>query len=83
MRHKMEQAEILAAINAKASVAYGSDGLLEGERAQALDYYMGRPFGDELEGRSDAVTRDVLETVEWILPSLMRIFAGGGEGSRV
>ena len=75
---KLSEREILAAINAKAQKAYGSDTTnLDNERAQALDYYLGRPFGNEVEGRSQVVTRDVLETVEWILPSLMRIFVGG------
>ncbi len=77
MKHKLSEREILAAINIKAQNAYGSDGLLEQERAQALDYYLGRPFGDEQEGRSDVVTRDVLETVEALLPSLLRTFVGG------
>lgn len=73
----LSEREILAAINAKSSNAYGSESTLENERAQALDYYLGRPFGNEVEGRSQVVTRDVLETVEWILPSLMEIFLGG------
>lgn len=74
---KLTEAEILRAIDAKASIAYGSDSELSNQRAQALDYYLGRPFGNEVEGRSQVVTRDVLETVEWIKPSLMEIFAAG------
>lgn len=77
MRNKLSESEILAAINAKATSSYGSNSQLENDRAQALDYYLGRPYGDEVDGRSDVVTRDVLETVEWILPSLMKIFTGG------
>lgn len=73
----LSEREILAAIDAQAERAYGSDGTLDDDRAQAMDYYHGRPYGNEVEGRSQVVTRDVLETVEWILPSLMRIFTGG------
>lgn len=73
----LSETEILAAIDAQAERAYGTDGTLDADRGQALDYYMGRPYGNEVEGRSQVVTRDVLETVEWILPSLMRIFVGG------
>ena len=73
----LSEREILAAIDAKAEIAYGADGTLENERGQALDYYLGRPYGNEIEGRSQVVTSDVLETIEWILPSLMRIFTGG------
>lgn len=47
------------------------------ERGVMIDYYMGRPFGNEIEGRSDYVSRDVYDTVEWIKPTLIRIFAGG------
>jgi hypothetical protein len=32
-----------------------------------------------LEGRSTYVSRDVADTIEWIMPSLMRIFAGGDQ----
>ena len=49
-------------------------GEISHERAVALDYYHGEPYGDEAEGRSQVVTREVMETVEWILPSLARIF---------
>jgi len=47
-----------------------------GERRAAIDFYHGRPFGDEEEGRSQVVSRDVHDTVNAILPSLMRIFFG-------
>lgn len=73
----LSEREILAAIDAQVERAYGSDGTLDKERAQAMDYYLGRQYGNEVEGRSQVVTRDVLETVEWIMPSLMRIFTSG------
>lgn len=44
------------------------------ERAKAVDYYFGRLFGDEEEGRSKVVSRDVHDTIQAIEPSLMRIF---------
>jgi hypothetical protein len=43
-------------------------------RAEATKYYRGEPFGDEEEGRSQVVSYDVRDTVQAILPSLMRIF---------
>lgn len=55
------------------SLGYTGDELSQ-EREQALDYYFGRPFGNEQEGLSKVVSRDVADTVEWILPSLLRIF---------
>ena len=43
-----------------------------GNRALATEYYYGQPFGDEDEGRSQVVSMDVRDTVQGILPSLMR-----------
>lgn len=45
------------------------------ERAIAMDRYNGEPLGNEEEDRSQVRTREVLDTVEFIKPSLMRIFA--------
>ena len=47
-----------------------------GNRALATEYYYGLPFGDEEDGRSQVVSMDVRDTVQGILPSLMRIFFG-------
>lgn len=52
-------------------------GQLSFERQTNFDYYLGRPFGNEQAGRSQVVSHDVEETVEWIMPSLMRIFTAG------
>ena len=45
-------------------------------RATATQYYRGDPFGDEEDGRSQIVSMDVRDTVQAIMPSLMRIFHG-------
>lgn len=47
-----------------------------GSRALATEYYYGDLFGDEEDGRSQVVSMDVRDTVQGILPSLMRIFFG-------
>lgn len=44
------------------------------ERQESYDYYLGRPYGDEKDGYSKVVTRDVFELVEWALASMVRIF---------
>jgi len=46
------------------------------ERNQNLEYYLGEPFGNEVEGRSQVISRDVMDVVEWILPSIMATFHG-------
>lgn len=60
----------------RTATGYGS---LQNERSEALDRYLGRPYGDEVEGRSKVVMRDVADTVEWIKPSLLKVFMSGDE----
>ena len=47
---------------------------LSSQREESMKYYLGEPFGNEIEGRSQIVTTDVRDTIEYIMPSLMRIF---------
>jgi hypothetical protein len=46
------------------------------DRIEATDYYHGRPFGTEEEGRSQVILPIVRRVVRRIMPSLMRIFTG-------
>lgn len=46
------------------------------ERAESTRYYRGEPFGNETEGRSQVVSRDVRDSVQRILASLMDVFFG-------
>lgn len=71
---------LLNAIEAAESQSYGLDNdELSSDRAKAIDYYLGRPMGNEVEGRSHVVSRDVADTIEWVMPSLLRIFTSGDE----
>jgi len=81
MNNKPTDEDLLAAISSAENEAYGSDSdsTLGDERARAIDDYLGRPYGNEVEGRSQVISRDVYDTIEWIKPSLMRIFTGGNE----
>ena len=45
-------------------------------RARATEYYLGEPFGNEEEGRSQVISMDVRDTIQGMLPSLMRTFFG-------
>ena len=47
---------------------------LSEQREDSMKYYLGEKFGNEIDGRSEIVTTDVRDTVEYIMPSLMRIF---------
>lgn len=57
-------------------------GTLASERELALKYYLGQPFGNEIVGRSKVVSTDVSDVVEWMLPSLLRVFSAGSETVR-
>jgi hypothetical protein len=50
-------------------------GALGGEREKAQREYFRMPYGNEEDGWSSIVTSDVQDTVEWILPQLLDIFA--------
>jgi len=52
---------------------------LQTARERALKSYMSQPYGNEVEGRSQVVMSDVFNTVESLMPSLMRIFAGSAD----
>lgn len=57
--------------------AYRDSGELSRQRALALDAYQGKNIEPAPKGRAQVVDWSVFETIQWILPSLMRIFAGG------
>jgi len=44
------------------------------ERIRAMDFYLGEPLGNEVEGRSQVISTEVADTVESIMPNLMRVF---------
>ncbi len=71
---------ILAAEKSDALAAYSAAKLSE-ERADAMDYFLGDMSKDmpSADGRSAAVSSDVADTIEGLMPSLMDIFCGSDE----
>ena len=71
---------LLAAEKADALSAMAASKLSQ-ERAAALDYYLGDMTRDmpAPDGRSRAVSTDVADTVEGLMPTLMDIFTSGDE----
>jgi len=49
---------------------------LEIDRYNALNAYFARPLGNEVENRSQVVLPELRDTLEWIMPQLMRMFVG-------
>lgn len=80
---KMDIADLAPMLAAeKASAMAGMQASeLQSERADALDYFMGDMRKDmpHQEGRSRAVSTDVADTIEGLMPGLMDIFAGSDE----
>ena len=75
---KLQDMEIIAQIEQQESIAYGvNDSSLSDDRATAIDYYLGQPFGNEEEGRSQVVSYDVQDTIESALPQLLKVFVAG------
>jgi hypothetical protein len=54
---------------------------LSSDRSDAMDYYLGDMSKDmpAADGRSSAVSTDVADTIEGLMPQLMDIFAGSDE----
>ena len=55
--------------------AQGATTTLQIDRFNALNTYFGRPLGNEIDDSSKVVLPELRDTVEWIKPQLMRIFA--------
>jgi hypothetical protein len=54
-------------------------GTLASKREKAMREYFREPYGDEEEGWSSIVSSEVQDTIEWILPSLLKIFTASDE----
>jgi hypothetical protein len=72
---KMTEDELASKLSQEIEQATGHmNSELSGQREDNMKYYLGEKFGNEIDGRSEIVTTDVRDTVEYIMPSLMRIF---------
>ena len=75
---KKSEQEILSILARELHSASGYiGGELVSRRKKSLEYYLGMPLGNEQEGRSQVVSNDVMDTVESLMPSLMKIFTSG------
>ena len=79
MAEEITEEELLTRIRGELTDALGYSDTISEQREKAMEYYYSMPFGNEIEGRSQFVDSTVQDTIEWIKPSLMRIFASGDE----
>jgi hypothetical protein len=75
-----EQLKTIIDHEIKNSLGFGSE--LFNQRRKSIDYYYGDKFGNEVDGRSQVVSTDVSDVIEWMMPSLMRIFTSGDDIGR-
>lgn len=79
----MTNAELAALIDNQSRQSIGADDYTEAQRATAMEYYLGEPKGElappTTPGRSRVVSKDLMDTVEWAMPSLMDIFASADD----
>src|ERR1035437_1615528 len=81
MAKKMDDASLLSLVEGEARVALGYEGgSLSKSRQKAMEYYFGKAVGDlappAIVGRSAVVDTSVMDTIEWMLPALMKVFVG-------
>lgn len=80
---RMKPREVKALLAAEKSAALGASeaAKLSDEREKALNYYLGDMQTDmpSQPDRSAAISTDVADTVEGLMPSLMEIFCGGDQ----
>jgi hypothetical protein len=75
MSKKMNESELLNFVSSQIEASSGHmNSELSSQREDNMKYYLGEKFGNEIDGRSEIVTTDVRDTIEYIMPSLMRIF---------
>lgn len=76
----MTDRELCALIDKERSNGIGMNDQMQSDRETAMAFYNGEAAGElaapEVEGRSRVVSKDLMDTVEWIMPGLMRMFAG-------
>ena len=73
--------DILAIIQSELSLADSStyNGVGNVALEDSLSYYLGLPNGTEVEGRSQVVSTDVADAIEWIMPQVMKSFTQNNE----
>lgn len=77
MAKKLTEKQIVSLVNQEFDNSIGRPGGdVSLERAEAWDYYLSKPFGNENpdDDESEVVTSDVSEIVDGMMPSLLRLF---------
>jgi hypothetical protein len=74
----MDDKQVVTSVNAEIARAEAFlESRITRERALAYDYYYGRPFGNEKDGRSQVIAADVAQAVDSAVPAIVEIFVSG------
>lgn len=77
---EMDESELKSIVAAEIKAALGYiGGDLTAQRKDAMERYLGEPYGNEDKFRSKVVSSDIMDTVEGIMPHLLKMFASGDE----
>lgn len=73
--------DILSIVSSELSLADSStyNGVGNVSLEESLRYYLGMPTGTEIEGRSQIISTDVADAIEWIMPQIMKSFTQNNE----
>lgn len=76
----MDEGRLASILSAEIDDAIGMlDSETTAQRAEALNYYLRNPYGNEVEGRSQIVTGEVAEAVDGAMPQLIRVFTASDD----
>lgn len=74
----MDDTRLMGVIREFEQESYGFvSGQLASARAYAVERYLALPYGNEVEGRSSVVDTGLRDTIEWLLPPILRVFLSG------
>jgi len=75
MSEKMDDEDLLEILQRKEDAAsHYVHGTLGPEREQSMREYHRMPYGNETEGESQIVASDTQDSIEWLLPALLKTF---------
>jgi hypothetical protein len=81
MKQKIDDIFVLSVINneLEQTLSFSPNNFSSGTSVDIetpLNYYLGKPDGTEVEGRSQVTSTDVADCIEWLMPSVMKAFLG-------
>lgn len=80
MAEEMDDKQLLRILKEEeADAASYYDSEIAQIQSDAMDRYHGKKYGDEVDDRSQVVTRDIADTIHWTMPHLMRVFLESDE----